>query len=79
MLVVGDVLLDRFVEGTVARVSPEAPVPVLNHAAERVLLGGAGNVAANVLAYGAAVTLVGVAGDDNAAEELRRFCAVHVR
>ncbi len=79
MLVVGDVLLDQFVEGTVARVSPEAPVPVLNHAAERVLLGGAGNVAANVLAYGAAVTLVGVAGDDTAAEELRRHCAAHVR
>ncbi len=74
VLVVGDVLLDRFVEGAVARVSPEAPVPVLNHANQRSLLGGAGNVAANLLAYGASVTLVGVAGADDAAAELRRFC-----
>ncbi|MEP2118563.1 bifunctional heptose 7-phosphate kinase/heptose 1-phosphate adenyltransferase, partial [Bauldia litoralis] len=74
VLVIGDVLLDRFVEGTVRRVSPEAPVPVLNHTRERSLLGGAGNVAANLLAYGASVTLVGVAGADSGAEELRRFC-----
>jgi len=74
VLVIGDVLLDCFVEGAVARVSPEAPVPVLNHAAERALLGGAGNVAANLIAYGASVTLVGVAGDDEAAERLRGLC-----
>ncbi len=74
VLVVGDVLLDRFVEGAVARVSPEAPVPVLNHTAERALLGGAGNVAANLIAYGASVTLVGVIGDDEAAERLRALC-----
>ncbi len=75
MLVVGDVLLDRFVEGKVGRVSPEAPVAVLNHRAERVLLGGAGNVAANLVAYGAKAILVGVAGDDAAAAELRALCA----
>ncbi|MCB1489287.1 MAG: D-glycero-beta-D-manno-heptose-7-phosphate kinase, partial [Bauldia sp.] len=74
VLVVGDVLLDRFVEGSVGRVSPEAPVPVLNHAGQRSLLGGAGNVAANLIAYGAEVTLVGVTGADEMAEELRRFC-----
>ena len=48
VVVGGDVLLDRFVEGKVGRVSPEAPVAVLNHRAERLLLGGAGNVAANL-------------------------------
>lgn len=74
VLVVGDILLDRFVEGSVARVSPEAPVPVLNHTTERTLLGGAGNVAANLLAYGASVTLIGVAGDDDSAGTLRSIC-----
>jgi D-beta-D-heptose 7-phosphate kinase/D-beta-D-heptose 1-phosphate adenosyltransferase len=74
-LVVGDVLLDRFVEGRVSRISPEAPVPVLKHGAERTLLGGAGNVAANLLSYGATVTLVGLTGADRAADELAQLCA----
>jgi D-beta-D-heptose 7-phosphate kinase/D-beta-D-heptose 1-phosphate adenosyltransferase len=74
VLVVGDVLLDRFVEGKVGRVSPEAPVAVLNHRGERALLGGAGNVAANLVGYGAKAVLVGVAGDDDAAGELRSLC-----
>ena len=75
VLVVGDVLLDRFVEGQVSRVSPEAPVPVLKYGAARALLGGAGNVAANLDAYGAAVTLVGLTGEDEAARELVALCA----
>jgi D-beta-D-heptose 7-phosphate kinase/D-beta-D-heptose 1-phosphate adenosyltransferase len=74
VVVVGDVLLDRFVEGKVSRVSPEAPVAVLNHHAERRLLGGAGNVAANLVAYGAAATLVGVVGDDAGAREIAALC-----
>lgn len=75
VVVVGDVLLDRFVEGKVSRVSPEAPVAVLNHHAERRLLGGAGNVAANLVAYGAKATLVGVVGDDDGAREIAALCA----
>ncbi len=75
VLVVGDVLLDRFVEGRVSRVSPEAPVPVLKYVAARALLGGAGNVAANLVAYGAGVTLVGLTGDDEAAKEIGALCA----
>ena len=75
VVVVGDVLLDRFVEGKVSRVSPEAPVAVLNHHAERQLLGGAGNVAANLVAYGATATLVGVVGDDVGAREIAALCA----
>lgn len=76
VLVVGDVLLDRFVEGQVSRVSPEAPVPVLKYGAARALLGGAGNVAANLIAYGGAVTLVGLTGKDEAATELDALCAL---
>ncbi len=75
VVVVGDVLLDRFVEGKVGRVSPEAPVAVLNHRGERQLLGGAGNVAANLVAYGATATLVGVVGNDGSAAEMRALCA----
>jgi D-beta-D-heptose 7-phosphate kinase/D-beta-D-heptose 1-phosphate adenosyltransferase len=75
VLVVGDVLIDRFVEGRVSRVSPEAPVPVLKHAAERALLGGAGNVVANILAYGARASLVALTGADAGAEELAGLCA----
>lgn len=79
VLVVGDVLLDRFVEGKVSRVSPEAPVPVLKYGAVRALLGGAGNVAANLLTYGAAVTLVGLSGRDAEAAELAALCAAYPR
>lgn len=75
MLVVGDVLIDRFVEGRVSRVSPEAPVPVLKHATERALLGGAGNVAANILAYGARASLVALTGADPGAADLAELCA----
>jgi D-beta-D-heptose 7-phosphate kinase / D-beta-D-heptose 1-phosphate adenosyltransferase len=74
VLVIGDVLLDRFVEGRVSRISPEAPVPVLKYGAARALLGGAGNVAANLIAYGASVSLVGLTGEDSEAEELRALC-----
>jgi len=79
VLVVGDVLIDRFVEGRVSRVSPEAPVPVLKHATERALLGGAGNVAANILAYGARATLVALVGADAAADDLAALCAAFPR
>jgi D-beta-D-heptose 7-phosphate kinase/D-beta-D-heptose 1-phosphate adenosyltransferase len=75
VLVVGDVLLDRFVEGRVSRISPEAPVPVLKYGAARALLGGAGNVAANLIAYGADVALVGLTGEDEAAKEIEALCA----
>ena len=76
MLVVGDVLLDRFIEGRVTRISREAPVPVLKFGSARALIGGACNVAANILAYGGAVTLVGLTGDDAGGAGARRaLCA----
>ncbi len=64
ILVVGDLMLDRYLAGNVDRISPEAPVPVVLVERERRALGGAGNVAANVLALGASCDLVGCVGRD---------------
>jgi D-beta-D-heptose 7-phosphate kinase/D-beta-D-heptose 1-phosphate adenosyltransferase len=66
---VGDVMVDRFVHGEVARVSPEAPIPVLAKTHEAVMLGGAGNAARNVASLGGLAVLVGVVGDDAAGHE----------
>ncbi len=68
---VGDVMLDRYVMGLVERLNPEAPVPILNVKSERGSTGGAGNTAKNAAALGAIATLIGVVGDDMAAEEMR--------
>lgn len=65
LLCVGDVMLDRFVDGKVKRISPEAPVPVLSAAREMEMLGGAGNVARNATALGADVDLLAVVGRDD--------------
>jgi D-beta-D-heptose 7-phosphate kinase/D-beta-D-heptose 1-phosphate adenosyltransferase len=67
ILVVGDVMLDRFIVGRVTRISPEAPVPVVHFQSEFVRLGGAANVAHNLASLGARVMLVGVIGNDPAA------------
>lgn len=72
VLVVGDVMLDRFIVGSVTRISPEAPVPVVRFESEHVRLGGAANVAHNLAALGARVSLVAVVGTDPAADRLRR-------
>jgi len=71
LAVVGDCMLDRFLWGQVDRISPEAPVPVVRLDRESASLGGAANVAANIRALGAAVTLVSVCGPDPTAERLR--------
>ena len=70
VLCVGDVMLDRFITGEVARISPEAPVPILRIQGEAAMLGGAGNVARNVAALGGTVTLIALTGDDSAADEI---------
>ncbi|MBQ8124328.1 MAG: bifunctional heptose 7-phosphate kinase/heptose 1-phosphate adenyltransferase, partial [Kiritimatiellae bacterium] len=75
LLVIGDVMLDRFVQGEVARISPEAPVPVFRWSAERQMLGGAGNVIANLRALGAATTIVCRVGDDADGETVRQLLA----
>src|SRR5881397_2692756 len=71
VVVFGDVMLDEFVWGDVTRISPEAPVPVVDIRRESVHLGGAANVLANVLALGAQACVVGVIGNDSAGERLR--------
>ncbi len=70
--VVGDVILDRFLYGTVERISPEAPVPVVEVEREVLRLGGAANVVHNLRALGARVDLLGVVGRDPMADVLRR-------
>ncbi len=64
LLVVGDVMLDRYWFGDVQRISPEAPVPVVRVTRSEERLGGAANVARNAAVLGAKVSLVGVVGDD---------------
>lgn len=73
ILVVGDVMLDRYWHGDVARISPEAPVPVVHIQREEVRLGGAANVALNIRTLGARVTLLSTVGADDAASILKRL------
>ena len=70
VLVVGDVMLDRYVYGAVDRISPEAPVPILTVERELAMPGGAGNVVRNLTALGAAVAFISVVGDDQAGSDL---------
>lgn len=70
VLVIGDVMLDEYLRGDVARISPEAPVPVLEVRARDLRLGGAANAAANIRALGGAAFLVGVVGRDETAATL---------
>ena len=71
LLVVGDVMLDRYWHGDASRISPEAPVPVVKVGNCEDRPGGAGNVALNVAALGSAATLVGIIGHDEAGAELK--------
>ena len=71
VVVYGDVMLDEFVWGEVTRISPEAPVPVVDIRRESVHLGGSANVLANLLALGARASVIGVVGDDRAGISLR--------
>ena len=75
VLVVGDVMLDRYWFGEVERISPEAPVPVVHVARREDRLGGAANVARNAVALGAKVTLVGLVGVDEAAKRVHELLA----
>ena len=71
VMVVGDLMLDRYMTGSVDRISPEAPVPVVRIDSEHWALGGAGNVAANVMALGASCEIVGAVGSDPEGRLLR--------
>ncbi len=70
VLVVGDLMLDQYIRGSVSRISPEAPVPVVRVTGETFIPGGAGNVVSNLAALGASVSVVGVVGEDEAGRRL---------
>jgi rfaE bifunctional protein kinase chain/domain len=71
VVVLGDLMLDEFIWGDVSRISPEAPVPVVDIRRQSTHLGGAANVLANLVALGAKACVVGVVGDDDAANKVR--------
>ncbi len=73
ILVVGDLMLDRFIWGSVSRISPEAPVPIVEIRTETTCLGGAANVAANVRSLGATPVALGIVGRDSAGQQLREI------
>jgi rfaE bifunctional protein kinase chain/domain len=75
LLVVGDIMIDEFIWGTVSRISPEAPVPVVAVTHEDLLLGGAANVVHNVHSLGGRVLLVGLIGDDQMGEKIKELLA----
>ena len=73
ILVIGDLILDRYIWGKVSRISPEAPVPIVEVTAENYLLGGSANVANNIASLGGHATIVGVAGHDRGGEILTKI------
>jgi D-beta-D-heptose 7-phosphate kinase/D-beta-D-heptose 1-phosphate adenosyltransferase len=79
VLCVGDVMLDEFIYGAVARISPEAPTPVIEVQRQETMVGGAGNVARNLAALGAGCIFVGVVGEDEAARLLMQALAREAR
>src|SRR5208282_2009667 len=73
VLVVGDVMLDQFIWGGVSRISPEAPVPVVDFSRESFMPGGAANVARNLVALETPADLLGVIGRDEAGDKLLKI------
>lgn len=71
ILVIGDLMLDHYIFGAATRLSPEAPVPIVNVGKESKIIGGAANVASNLIDLGAEVYLAGVIGDDSFGEEIK--------
>ena len=71
VLVVGDLMLDSYWHGASTRISPEAPVPVVNIVQSEERIGGAGNVALNLASLGASVVLVGIVGNDDDGRTLK--------
>jgi D-beta-D-heptose 7-phosphate kinase/D-beta-D-heptose 1-phosphate adenosyltransferase len=76
ILVVGDVMLDHYSYGKVTRISPEAPVPIIQIVEERFVPGGAGNVFQNLCEYGVQAVLLAIVGNDEAAKKLKQSCTI---
>lgn len=75
ILVIGDIIVDHFIWGTVSRISPEAPVPVVNVTREELLLGGGANVVHNIYSLGGKAALCGIIGNDEMGSRLRQLLA----
>jgi D-beta-D-heptose 7-phosphate kinase/D-beta-D-heptose 1-phosphate adenosyltransferase len=75
VLCIGDVILDKFVYGDVARISPEAPIPVFNIRNDKLMLGGAGNVVCNLSGLGAKTQFIAVVGNDKAGKDTKNLMA----
>lgn len=73
ILVIGDIMLDTYFDGEIKRISPEAPVPVFRKKGERSVLGGAANVAANLVAAGQNVSMMAMVGNDSNAEKIKQL------
>jgi len=73
ILVIGDLMIDHYLWGSCERISPEAPVPVINIQKENQALGGAGNVLNNLKTFGAKVSVISVLGNDSIASELKEM------
>ncbi len=77
IVVIGDVMIDAYLKGKVNRMSPEAPVPIVNFSGREERLGGAANVALNLTSLGAKVTMASVIGNDTAGEQLHGLLEQH--
>ncbi len=77
VIVIGDVMIDTYIQGKVSRISPEAPVPVVNFEEKTHHLGGAANVALNIKALGATPYICSVIGDDKSGQEFRKLLSEH--
>src|SRR3954469_23001661 len=75
VVLVGDLMLDKYLYGDAERLSPDAPVPVLQYRKEDTRLGGAGRVAADLAMLGAKVSVVSILGEDEAGAQVRRMLA----
>ncbi|MDA8087193.1 MAG: D-glycero-beta-D-manno-heptose-7-phosphate kinase [Nitrospiraceae bacterium] len=75
VLVIGDLILDRYIWGKVSRISPEAPVPVVDVINDNFMLGGAANVANNIVSLGGKAVVLGITGRDSAGEVLKKMLA----
>ena len=72
-LIIGDIMLDRYVIGDVNRISPEAPVPVFLSQSSKHVLGGAGNVYNNLISLGVKATLISIIGEDNFGNQIQKI------
>ncbi len=79
ILCIGDLMLDRFIYGSVERISPEAPIPVFKQEKEDSMLGGAGNVVCNIVSLGASCCFLSVVGDDDTGHQLVRLVGEEAR